>query len=538
MLGKRLLSVLLCLAMLVGILGGCGSAGTQARGESLTASAAEELVLANFRDIRDLNPHLYAGEMYAQAMLYDRLLTVTENGYAPSLAEGWDISEDGLVYTFHIREGVQFSDATACDAYAIEANFDAILENKERHTWLALIRLLVSAEATDKHTFVITMSEPYYPMLTELGVTRPFGMISPSAMLDGSTKDGVAGYIGTGPYVLTEFVTDAYAVFEANETYWGEQPRIRKITVRVIPDNQTRIMALQNGEIDLIYGKDMLDAEAMISYQDSDTFSVQLSDPMATRQIALNTTNEILSDTAVRQAIQYATNQQAISEGIFNGVEKPAETLYAKTLPYCDVALEPYTYDVDKAGEMLEGAGWTMGAGDIREKDGRALSLSLLYNSNSVTEKTISEYLQAEYKKIGIEITITGQEEQSYQDNLKAGSFDMAFNISWGTPYDPQSSLSAMRAPGHGDFAAQQGLAHKAALDQAIANILVSTDEAARQELYRYVLTELHESAMYLPITFECNKAVCRADLQGVGFNASSYEIPFESMFFGAGEAN
>ena len=90
------------------------------------------------------------------------------------------------------------------------------------------MNLLVSVSAPDDDTFVIEMSEPYYPMLTELACIRPFAMISPNCMIDGSTKDGVNGYIGTGPYVLTDFVTDEYAVFERNENYWGEKPTIRR----------------------------------------------------------------------------------------------------------------------------------------------------------------------------------------------------------------------------------------------------------------------------------------------------------------------
>ena len=94
-------------------------------------------------------------------------------------------------------------------------------------------------------------------------------------MIDGSTKDGVNGYIGTGPYVLTDFVTDEYAVFERNENYWGEAPAIRKITVKVIPDNQTRIMALESGEIDLIFGKNMIDADAISQYLDDITDKIE-----------------------------------------------------------------------------------------------------------------------------------------------------------------------------------------------------------------------------------------------------------------------
>ena len=531
---RKLLTALLCGALMLTSLAGCGQgagnqSGTSAGGES---AVKDELVFVNYRDIRDLNPHLYAGEMYAQSILYDTLVSNTSEGYVGCLAEDWTISEDGRTYTFNIRDGVTFSDGTPCDANAILANFNAILENRERHTWLEMMNLLVGVSAPDDDTFVIEMSEPYYPMLTELACIRPFAMISPNCMIDGSTKDGVNGYIGTGPYVLTDFVTDEYAVFERNENYWGEKPAIRRITVKVIPDNQTRIRALENGEIDLIYGKNMLDADAISQNVDSDKFTVGLSDPTSTRHIVLNTTHDILGDKSVRQALQHATNRQAISEGIFYGLEPAADTLYSTTVPYCDVDLEPYAYDADEAARLLDEAGWTMGSDGIRAKDGQKLALDLLYNSDSVTEKTISEYLQSEYLKLGISLNIHGEEEQSYRDNMKAGNFDMVFNICWGMPYDPQSSLAAMRAPVYGDYAAQQGLEDKAEIDQAITDILTSTDETKRQELYTFVLTRLHEDAVYLPLTFETNKALYTSDLKGVHFGTDQYDVDFASMYF------
>lgn len=541
---KRVLS--LCLAgLMAASLTGCGGAGnaaetTAAAGaensaaalEAGSSEAKEELVFVNYRDIRDLNPHLYAGEMYAQEMLYETLVNITADGYEGCLAESWDISDDGKTYTFHIRDGVKFSDGEVCDANAIKANFDAIIENKDRHTWLEMMNLLVGVSAPNDKTFVIELSEPYYPLLTELGVTRPFAMISPKAMKDGSTKDGVNAYIGTGPYVLTDFVTDEYAVFEANENYWGEQPKIKKITVKVIPDNQTRILALEKGEIDMIFGKNMIDADTINQYTGNDKFTVSLSDPTSTRQIVLNTTRDVLADKEVRQALQHATNKQAISDGIFYGLEQPADTLFAKTVPYCDIDLEPYAYDVELAQSMLDEAGWVVGADKIRERDGQKLNIDLLYNSDSVTEKAIAEYLQSEYQKIGISLNIHGEEEQSYRDNMKAGNFDMVFNICWGTPYDPQSSLAAMRAPVYGDYAAQLGLEDKADIDQAITDILVSTDETKRQGLYTFVLTRLHEDAVYIPLTYECNKAIYRSDLQGFHFTQTQYEVPFADFYF------
>lgn len=545
---KKLAGIYLAGAVAVALSGCGGSAEKSAdqKAEAVTTaessdgaseeSKAEEgktdLIFVNYRDIRDLNPHLYAGEMYAQEMLYEGLVNITATGYEGCLAESWDISEDGKTYTFHIRDGVKFSDGEVCDANAIKANFDAIIENKDRHTWLEMMNLLVGVSAPDEKTFVIELSEPYYPLLTELGVTRPFAMISPKAMKDGSTKDGVNAYIGTGPYVLTDFVTDEYAVFEANENYWGEQPAIKKITVKVIPDNQTRILALEKGEIDMIFGKNMIDADAINQYQGNEKFKVELSDPTSTRQIVLNTTREVLAEKEVRQALQHATNKQAISEGIFYGLEKPADTLFAETIPYCNIGLTPYEYDVEKAKSILAEAGWSAGSDGVLEKDGQKLNIDLLYNSDSVTEKAISEYLQSEYAKIGISLNIHGEEEQSYRDNMKAGNFDMVFNICWGTPYDPQSSLAAMRAPVYGDYAAQLGLADKAEIDEAITNILISTDENERQDLYKFVLTRLHEDAVYIPLTYECNKAIYRSDLKGFHFTQTQYEVPFADFSF------
>lgn len=532
---KEIFKFILGVTVISSLLSGCGSdKDNSAAVKNTTAEPVkkEELTFVNYRDIRDLNPHLYAGEMYAQEMLYETLVNITEKGYEPCLAESWTISEDGKIYTFNIRKGVTFSDGTVCDAKAIKANFDAIIENKSRHTWLEMMQLLESVDLIDDYTIQIKMSKPYYPMLTELGVTRPFAMISPKAMKDGSTKNGVNAYIGTGAYILKDFVTDEYAVFEANENYWGKVPEIKKIIVKVIPDNQTRILALEKGEIDLIFGKNMIDADAINKYKSSEKFTTALSEPTSTRQIVLNTSNGILRDKSVRHALQYATNKQAISDGVFYGLEKPADTLFSKTIPYSNIDLKPYEFSMEKAAETLDQAGWLKNDKGIREKDGQKLKLSLLYNSDSVTEKIISEYLQSEYKKIGVEISIAGEEEQSYRDKMKTGNFDMVFNICWGTPYDPQSSLAAMRQPVYGDYAAQLGLEDKKEIDEAITKILVSTDEKERQDLYTFVLTRLHEDAVYIPLTYECNKAIYNSALKGVNFTQTQYEVPFADMYF------
>lgn len=269
--------------------------------------SADTLVFLNYRDLRDLNPHLYGGEMFAQEMLFEGLITLGNDGsYHPAVAQSWTISPDGRVYTFRIRKGMTFTDGEKLDAHAVQANFDALIDNKKRHTWLEMMRLLVSAKAVDDETFVIEMKEPYYPMLTELAVTRPFAFVSPKVMKNGTTKDGVTAFVGSGPWKLVEHVIDEYSVFERNEDYWGAKPAFRRVVVKVIPDNQTRILALEKGEADLIWGKNMVDADALNKYRSSDRFGIAVSDPTSTRQIVLNTNNEFLADVRVRRAARPA----------------------------------------------------------------------------------------------------------------------------------------------------------------------------------------------------------------------------------------
>ncbi|MEK5230649.1 nickel ABC transporter substrate-binding protein [Lysinibacillus sp. FSL K6-0232] len=531
---KKLYSFTLILIMALLLVGCTGDKDKQDSSKGNTnKSSKDQLVFANFRDIRDLNPHLYAGELFAQGMLYESLVKVTDKGIEPWLAKDWEISEDGKEYTFFLRDDVKFHDGEKFNANAAKANFDAILDNIERHGWLELVRLMESVEAVDEYTLKVKMTEPYFPMLTELAVTRPFRFISPNAMIDGKTKDGVKEYIGTGPYALTDHKKDESATFTYFEDYWGEAPAIKTVIAKVIPDNQARVLALQKGEIDLIYGKNLIDAESFESLVAGGKFDSLLSDPISSRIILLNTTNEILNDVNVRKALQHAVDKVAISEGIFNGSEAPADTLLAETVPYANIGLKPYKYDVETTEKLLDEAGWKMDkAANVRKKDGKELTLNLYYNSDTASEKTISEYLQSEFGKLGVALKIAGEEEQSYRDRQKAGDFDIIFDISWGTPYDPQSFISAMKLPVYGDYYAQQGLPNKAELDQNIADVLISTDEQARQELFTKILTTLHDEAVYIPLTYERNRAVFVDGLKNVTFNPSQFEIPFEKMSF------
>lgn len=509
--------------------------GTEAgTAQQNTKASNAELVFASTKDIRDINPHLYAGEMPAQNMVFESLVINTPEGIKPALAEKWDISEDGTTYTFYLHKDVQFSDGEPFNAEAVKLNMDAVLENVEKNSWLNLVAEIKETKVIDDATFQIVLKHPYYPTLEELGLTRPFRFISPKSFVDGTTANGVSSYAGTGPYILTEHKQDQYATFTVNENYWGDKPQMQTIKWKVMPDHQTILLALEKGEVDLLFGSDgdMVDNESFKVLTDQGKYSTVISHPVGSRAIVLNTNRSATQEPQVREALMYAINKQIIAEGILNGTEQVAETLLSTSVPYADVGLEGVQYDMNKASDLLTAAGWIAGSDGYRYKEGNKLELTIYYNSDNAQERTISESMQNDLKQVGVALNIVGEEKQAYLDRQKTGEFDLMYSLSWGLPYDPQTYVSSWRVPSHADYQAQLGLEKKEWLDHTITDLMVEQNEEQRQNMYKEVLTYIHRENVYIPLTYSVTKAVHIKALQGVGFNVSQYEIPFEKMYF------
>lgn len=528
---KNRFTPIIMILLVILVLAGCGQ---QAGGNEEQDKPKDELVFASTKDIRDINPHLTGGELAAQNMVFEPLVINTKDGIKPSLAESWSISEDGLTYTFQLRKNVTFSDGEKFNAEAVKQNVDAVVANYEKNAWLNLVQEIESTKVIDEHTFALTLKQPYYPTLEELGLTRPFRMISPKSFIDGTTANGVSSYAGTGPYTLAEHKDNQYALFTANENYWGDKPKIIHVRWRVMPDHQTILLGLQNGEIDLIFGADgdMLDANAFTSLQNEGTYITEISPPSGSRSILLNSARDITKDKKVREALQYAINKETIATGILNDTEQIADTLMSKSTPYANIDLKVRSYNVQQAEQLLDEAGWKKSDDGYRYLDGKKLHLVLSYNSDNAQEKTIGESMQSDLKTIGIELEILGEEKQAYFDRQKSGDFDLQYSLSWGLPYDPQTYVSTWRVPSHGDYQAQVGLEKKDWLDQTIGDVLAQQDETARAQKYKEIFTYVHDEAVYLPLTYSVVKAIHCDALKGVTFNVSQYEIPFEKMSF------
>lgn len=195
---------------------------------------AKRICLRSFysRDIGEMNPHVYnPSQLFAQSMVYEPLVSYQEGGeLKPHLAESWDISEDGKEYTFHLREGVKFSDGTSFNAEVVKKNFDTILNHLDMHSWLGFLSKITSTEVVDEYTFKLTLTEAYYPTIQELAVVRPVRFLGEAGFPeDGDTSKGVVEPVGTGPWVLDDYKVDEYAVFKRNEEYWGELPKEEKL---------------------------------------------------------------------------------------------------------------------------------------------------------------------------------------------------------------------------------------------------------------------------------------------------------------------
>jgi len=535
---QRSVMGLAALAMVMALLAGCsGGAQNHAVPPSDKGKVRTELTYAAAKDINDMNPHLYTGSMPAQGMVYESLVENTPDGIKPLLAESWDISEDGKTYTFHLRQGVTFHDGEPFNAEAVVKNIEAVQSNAAKHSWIQLSTKIADVEAADEYTVRLTLTEPYYPTLLELAMTRPYVFLSPKDFLGGGTKDGVKGYHGTGPYKLAEHQTDRYAVFEANESYWGGAPKIAKVTAKVLPAGETTFLALQKGEVDFLFtddrGTDSIDVEAMRRLADSGDYRIVRSDPMNTKMIVANSGKKgsPAQETAVREALWQSVDRETIGKQIFNGTETPAETLFSSNVNYADIGLKPRAFDLDQASQKLEDAGWKPSGDGIRAKDGAPLVLKLYYDANSASQKTEAEFIQSTAGQIGMKLELVGEDSSSIASRRSSGDYDLLFNQTWGLAYDPQSTIAAF-ASESSYYHATSGIASAAELYRKIDEVTASADEETRKSLYKDILTIVHDEAVFIPLTNGSVTIVAPRDLQGVSFKQTQFELPFEKMYF------
>ncbi len=485
-------------------------------------------------NVGPLNPHLYTpNQMFAQSMVYEPLVKYQADGSVkPWLATSWTHSPDGKIWVFTLRDGVLFSNGEPFNAQAAAENFRAVLDNRARHAWLELVNQITDVKALSPRQLQITLKSAYYPFLQELSLPRPFRFIAPSQFKNHQTMNGILAPIGTGPWVLQESKLNQYDVMVRNERYWGEKPATGKVIIKVIPDATSRAVAFETGDLDMLYGNEgLLTLDTFARFSHNPAWRTQLSAPVETVMLALNSARAPTNEQAVREALNYAVDKKTLIDGALYGTQQVADTLFAPTVPYADIGLKPRNYSPAQARELLEKAGWSLPAGKaIREKDGQPLHIELAFIGTDALSKSMAEIIQADLRQVGVDVALVGEEESSIYARQRDGRFGMIFNRSWGAPYDPHAFMSSMRVPSHADYQAQLGLADKAVIDREIGAVLTTRDEHERQTLYRDILTRLHNDAVYLPISYVSTMVVAKPELGVIPFAPIASEIPFDQM--------
>ncbi|WP_204953469.1 nickel ABC transporter substrate-binding protein [Metabacillus crassostreae] len=517
------------------VLLGCTNASSNDVKSSENKEESNMLTFAWPRDVGEMNPHVYnPSQLFAQSMVYEPLVSYQEGGeLKPHLAESWDISEDGKEYTFHLRENVKFSDGTDFNAEIVKRNFDTILNKIDMHGWLGFLSKIDKTEVVDEFTFKLTLIEPYYPTIQELAVVRPVRFLGEAGFPeDGDTSKGVVKPIGTGPWILDEYKVDEYATFKRNENYWGELPEEESIKVKVIPDAETRVLAFEKGEIDLIYGEGTISLDAFKQLDSTEKYETSISEPVATRQLVINSKKEQLSDEKVRQALHYSFNKEALVEGVTSGYEENADYILPTNLPFTkDISAAVVDYDVEKANSLLDEAGWKLSEGkDVREKDGQLLEIELMYDSAEMIQKTMAEALQSEWAAIGVKLNIVGVELAEQVQRFKDNKFDINFFSNYGAPYDPHTFLNIVASEGFGFNEAISAYPNKADLLQQISMLTQTTDESERQKLYSSILTSIQDQGAIIPISYIKKIAIHQKEVTNFTFPANRDEHPFTGI--------
>ncbi len=547
---KTVISAMALLLALCMALTGCGSAqsgaaeGGAASAPSASAEPEEALktvVLSESWAFPTMYPVISPetssnyGIAYWTRNFYDTLVIYDENNeIVGSLAESWDISEDGTVYTFRLRDGVLFSDGTPLTADAVKQSIDAARINLGSYlgNYGKIGALITNTEAPDDSTFVLTLSSPYYAALNDLSFCMPYAIVNPKAFANGAEKASelcASETMGTGPYMLDGYDGSAYT-FVRNPNYWGEAPDVDCFKVKEISDNDAKILALKSHEISALIGANQLTYDGFTELSAAGFGTSITPESTRSRYLGLriadtNIYNEdytevvqtvpagVFADKSVRLAASYAIDQQLLSEKVFNGIDGAAETLFPKSKPYCALDLTTYATDAAEAGRILDEAGWLDADGDgVREKDGQTLTVTLSFSNDFGTLASAMSAIKAQLEAVGFSVTLApAANMMDWYMAAMTGNYDLIFWESNGGEMDPSSTTSnigSMADPVLGKLPGFGSISY-----ELIAELDTTPSTERVQEIYKIILGSIADEALVIPVSYKNEVCVWDSDV-------------------------
>jgi len=501
------------LLVIVVLISGCSNSNNsnstaRANNEAAQGSEAQDktvtVAISSDAGIDRLDAGAYDGSMNVHAMIYEGLVEYGEKGeILPSLAESWDISEDGKVYTFHLRHDVKFSDGTEFNADAVKFSFERWI--KDPANSLNVATAMQSLVVVDEHTITMTFNKAYYPFLTELSFARPVRIISPSAVEPAGDITGkFIKAIGTGAWMAESYKTDQEAILVRNPKYWGEMPKLSKIILKVIPDPQSRVLALQAGDIDIAGGQmGKIPVESVPVIEADSSLTLQKAQGTNSHFMIFNYKTPALQDLNVRKAINLAINKKSIVEDLMDGIGSEAQSLFPLTVPYVTESNNTwYGFNPLEAKQLLAAAGYTDSDGDgIVQKDGAQLELNFVLQQAEYPEwKSISELVQSELKEIGIRVNLQVLEPNAYYDALwTSKAYDLIMYRTYDDAYNPHAFLLSLF---HKTADASAVVWSDPGLESLIDTAVGTTDIQERQTAYDSIFSKLYQEAMFAAIYF------------------------------------
>lgn len=380
-----------------------------------------------------LDPHFTSGgsEEFISSLLGAALVAYSPTGeYVPWLAESWDISSDGLVYTFTLKEGVRFEDGTTLTAPMYAWTLDRARDPDLAGSAADLLGPVESVQALDDSTLQITLGSPYYAFLHNLTLVANLQPLS-QAWVEGQGDDFARNPMGVGPYKLMEWATGEKLVLERNPDYdWGPdfaQPYyLEQIEFRFLPEYATIMAALQTGEVDY----------ALVENKDSDGLresgAFELLETVyngAGPLLVVNNSLPPFDDLKVRQALNMAVNREALVTVVADGKAVPQYGPISSAVPGYDPSADElgaglYPYDPEGARALLAEAGWADADGDgVLDKDGAPLAFTIKTASGWDQWIKMAEVLQQQFKDVGVDATLQQQEFSIHIDDVLGGNF-------------------------------------------------------------------------------------------------------------------
>lgn len=496
---KKLLTLILCLAMVLTVFAGCSStpateegasaSGDAAQGEAADSEYKDTLVFAMNTDVQSLDPQIQNDTTSEQVvkMLYNTLLKFEDDGtVVGDLAESWSVSEDKLTWTFNLKQGVKFHNGKELTSADVKATFDRALNAEAgglRTT--EIIKMFTSVEAPDPYTVTITTDGPYGPM-ESLMCNMSLGIMDADYIEQYGLDLGTSaeGENGTGPFKVVSWERDQEIVVERFDDYFGTPAKLQTVVYTIIPEAASRVIALETGEVDVIdkpTDEDLARLEA-----DTENFTVLRKPTISQRLFRFGCNDPIISNTKVRQAIVYAIDRQAIIDALFTGSAYPSTAPLAPvTFGYSD--LGEIEQDLELAKSLLAEAGYPDGF------DTKIITTERYQNGIE-----LAEIISQQLAEIGINAKIEVWEWSALSaswNGITADEFDQPIFIMGAGPSmrDADGGLRGLYTTSEtGLNDRNYGFYSNAEVDALIEQGMQETDQQKRVEIYKEAMEILY----------------------------------------------